>query len=175
MVILISLTLSMESCKALKFDMSLTKETNLGVLQGETLTPIFINNLPRFHTAKISRSNERKWSHTKNERSRHYPPETIMNSDYTNNPGLLTNPLVQTECLIHCLEQTARGIGIYINLDKTKLMCFKQDGAILTLNDKPLKLVDHFINLSSNISSIKNDRYRKGMDCYQKVINHREI
>ena len=33
-------------------------------------------------------------------------------------------------------------------------MCFNQDGAIL-LNDKPLKLVDQFIYLGSNISSIE--------------------
>ena len=36
-------------------------------------------------------------------------------------------------------------------------MCFKQDRAIFTLNDKPLKLVDYFIYLGSNISFTEND------------------
>ena len=33
---------------------------------------------------------------------------------------------------------------------------FKQDGAISTLNDNPLKLVDHFTYLCSNISSTES-------------------
>ena len=32
-------------------------------------------------------------------------------------------------------------------------MCFKQDGAISTLNNRPLKLVDQFRYISSKISS----------------------
>ena len=36
-------------------------------------------------------------------------------------------------------------------------MCSKQDELILPLNVKPFKLVDHFTNLESNISSIKSD------------------
>ena len=36
-------------------------------------------------------------------------------------------------------------------------MCFNQDGVISTLNVKPLKLVDQFIYLSSNISSTESD------------------
>ena len=35
-------------------------------------------------------------------------------------------------------------------------MCFKQDGGMSTLNVKPLKLVDPFTYLSSNISSAKS-------------------
>ena len=36
--------------------------------------------------------------------------------------------------------------------DEIEFMCFKQDEAISTLNGKPLKLVDQFIYLGSNIS-----------------------
>ena len=36
-------------------------------------------------------------------------------------------------------------------------MCFKQDGAISSLNIKPLKYVDLFIYLGSNIPSTESD------------------
>ena len=36
-------------------------------------------------------------------------------------------------------------------------MGFKQDGSISSLNGKPLKLVDQFIYLNSNISSTENN------------------
>ena len=36
-------------------------------------------------------------------------------------------------------------------------MCFNKEGVISRLNDKPLKLVDQFIYLGSNISSTDSD------------------
>ena len=42
-------------------------------------------------------------------------------------------------------------------IDETKLMCFKQDGAVTTLNDKALKLGDFFTYLCSNITSTESD------------------
>ena len=39
------------------------------------------------------------------------------------------------------MEQTASGIGFYMNSDKTVFRCFNQDGAISLLNEMPLKLV----------------------------------
>ena len=36
-------------------------------------------------------------------------------------------------------------------------MCFKQKGAISTQNDKPLKFIDQFTYLGSNISSTESD------------------
>ena len=38
-----------------------------------------------------------------------------------------------------------------------KFICFKQEGAISTLSVKPLKLVDLFTYLGSNISSTESD------------------
>ena len=48
-------------------------------------------------------------------------------------------------------------ISVSVNSDKTEFMCFNQDGAISSLNCKPLKLVDPFIFHGSNISSTEND------------------
>ena len=51
----------------------------------------------------------------------------------------------------------SRNIGLYVNSDKTEFTCFNQDGALSSLNGKPLKLVDKFAYLSSNISSTESD------------------
>ena len=49
----------------------------------------------------------------------------------------------QAESLLHSLEQAARVIGgLYVKSDKTEFMCFNQDGAISSVNRKPLKLVN---------------------------------
>ena len=104
------------------------------------------------------RSNKRKWFHTKKKaKSRRYPAETITDSDYADDLVLLTNTPAQAESLLHCIEQAAWGIGLYMNSDEKEFMCFNQDAAISSLNGKPLKLVDHFTFLGSKISSTKND------------------
>ena len=67
------------------------------------------------------------------------------------------------------LEQAARNIGLYVNSDKTECVYPKQNGAISTFNGKPLKLVDLFKYLGSNISSTEKwcqYTYKKSMDCY---------
>ena len=44
-----------------------------------------------------------------------------------------------------------------LQVNKTKFMRFDQDITISLLNGKPLKLVDQFIYLGSNILSTEND------------------
>ena len=51
------------------------------------------------------------------------------------------------------MKQAARGIGLSMSSYKTEFMGFKLDGAISILNDNPLKLVDYFTYLDSNILS----------------------
>ena len=79
-------------------------------------------------------------------RSREYPAESNMDADYADDLVLLTNTPVQAKCLHQNLEQTARGIDFYLNSVKTELICFKHDDAM-----KPLKLVNHFTYLVSNL------------------------
>ena len=96
--------------------------------------------------------------HTKKKaRSRRYSAETIMIADYTDHLVLLANTLIQTESLQYSLEQAARGIGLYVNSDKAEFVYFKQDGAISTLKGKPLKIVNHFTYLGSNILSMESN------------------
>ena len=57
--------------------------------------------------------------------------------------------------MLHSLGLAARDIDLYMN--STDFMYFIQNGVISILNGKPLKLVDHFTYLSSNISSTESD------------------
>ena len=54
--------------------------------------------------------------------------------------------------------------------NKTEFMCFKQGEAIYSLSSKPLKLVDQFTYLDSNISS--TETY---LEYYWQVVDHMEI
>ena len=70
---------------------------------------------------------------------------------------LLANTPAQDESLLQSLEQTAGGIGLYVNAKKTEYTCFKQEGTISTLSDELLKLVDKFTYLGSSVSSTESD------------------
>ena len=69
--------------------------------------------------------------------------------------ALLANTPTQTKSLLHSLEQATRDIGFYMNSDKTEPMY--QDGVTSLLHGKPLKSVDQFIYLGSNISSTESE------------------
>ena len=49
---------------------------------------------------------------------------------------LFPNTAAQANSLLHSQEQTAEGIGLYVNANKTEYMCFKQKGAISILCGK---------------------------------------
>ena len=80
-----------------------------------------------------------------------------MGTDYEDDILLLANTPIQTKSLLCNLEQTAGGIGLCMNVNKTEYMCFNQEEAIYTLNGEPLKLVDKFTYLSSSVSSTESD------------------
>ena len=54
-----------------------------------------------------------------------YVTETITNADYADNLSLLANILSQAKFLLRNLNQAARGIGLYMNSDKTEYMCVR--------------------------------------------------
>ena len=62
-------------------------------------------------------------------RSKHYPTETIMDTDYADDVALLANTPTQAEFLLHSLEQAAGGIGLHMNADKMEYMCSNHEGA----------------------------------------------
>ena len=81
---------------------------------------------------------KRKWFHIKKkeEKKRTIFTRNYEVADYSDDLALLTNTLVQE-------------IKLFMNANK---VCVKQGGAISALSSKPLKLVDHFTYLGSNIS-----------------------
>ena len=92
----------------------------------------------------------------KKAKSRWYPAETITDADYIDDLTLLANTSAQDKSLLHRQEQAAGGIGLNMNANKIEFMCFKQEGAVSPLSGRPLKLVDKFTYLSSNISSTES-------------------
>ena len=71
--------------------------------------------------------------------------------------AILANTPNQAETLLHSLERAAAGIGLYVNAHKTEYMCYNQTGDISTLEGTPLKLVDKFTYLGSNVASTEKD------------------
>ena len=122
-------------------------------------------------STSIDKMKENGFKLTK-ERSRMYPAQTITADDYANDIALLANTPAQAESLIHSLERTATGVGLYVNAHKTKYMCFKQKGNISILNGSSLKLVDKFIYLRSSVSSTEtvfNTRLAKAWIAYDRL------
>ena len=54
------------------------------------------------------------------------------------------------------LQEAPSGIDLNGKSDKIEFMCFNQEGVISSINSNPLKLIDQFIFLNSNISSTEN-------------------
>ena len=96
------------------------------------ISNIFVYNLLRLCTSNTNKSNKRKWFHIKKARSRWYPTNTMTDADYADYLELLTNTPAQAESLLHSLEETAGGISLYMNANKTEYICIKQKGAIST-------------------------------------------
>ena len=114
-----------------------------GVLQWDTLAPyLFIICLDYILWALIDLMKGNGFI-LKKARSRWYPAETIIDTDY--------------KSWLHRLELAAGGTGFHIKANKTEYICFKQEGAISTLSGEHLKLLDKFVYLSSNVSSTESD------------------
>ena len=126
-----------------------------GVLQGYTLAPYLIC-LDYVLRTSIDKIKENGFELTK-KRSRRYPAKTITDADCADDIAILANTPNQAETLLHSLERTAAGIGLYVNAHKTEYMCYKQTGDISTLDGTPLKLVDKFTYLGSSISLTEKD------------------
>ena len=61
----------------------------------------------------------------------------MTDADYTDDLALLANTPIQTESLLHSLEQTAGNNGLHVSANKREYMCFKRDGAMSTISVAP--------------------------------------
>ena len=86
-----------------------------GVLQGDTLALyifiICLENVLRMSIVTLTK-----------ERSRRYPAQTIMETDYADDIALLANTPAQAETLLHSQKRAAAGIGLHVNAHKTEYM-----------------------------------------------------
>ena len=80
-----------------------------------------------------------------------------MDTDYADDRALLANTPTQAESLLPAPGYAAGGIDLNENTNKMEYMCFNWEGAILTLNGSPLKLIDKSSYVSSSISSTESD------------------
>ena len=67
-----------------------------------------------------------------------------------------TIQMIKNFLQIHMLK-AARSINLNVNSEKILDVCFYQDGAIFSLNGRPLRFVNHFTYLGSNISSTESN------------------
>ena len=87
-----------------------------GALQGDRLAPcLFIICLDDVLRTSIDLMKENGFTLVK-ERSRRYPTQTITDADNAND---MANTPALAESLLHSLEQTAGGIGLHVDVDKT--------------------------------------------------------
>ena len=105
----------------------------------------------------IKKKNQRKRLQADKEKKQKARRKKITEDDYADDIAILANTLNQAETLLHSLERAATGIGLKVNAHKTEYMCYNQTGDISTLDGTPLKLVDKFAYLGSNVSSTEKD------------------
>ena len=56
----------------------------------------------------------------------------MTHADYADYLALLSDITMPATSLLHSLEQASRYIGFYMNVNRTKFICFKQESAILS-------------------------------------------
>ena len=120
------------------------------------ISTIFVFTLPRLRDSNVHRSNNDVT--LKKQKADDILQKKKTDADSADDLVLLANTPAQAESHLHSLEQAATGLGLYVNTNKTEQTCFKQKkGTISTPSDEPLKLVDQFTYLGSNISSTESD------------------
>ena len=128
-----------------------------GVLQGDTLAPfLFVVCLDDVLRTSVDKISNFGLTLTK-ARGCRYPATTITDADYADDLALISDTIAEAEALLHIPERAAGDVGLYVNAGKTELMCFNQEGSMKTVAGKPLKLVDTFTYLGSNIASTEKD------------------
>ena len=126
-----------------------------GVLQGDTLAPfLFIVCLDYILRTSIDSIKENGLILTKSSSPRY--ANNLTDADYADDLALFANSSSKANALLHSLENAAKD-GLHVNVDKTEYMCFNTQGSLNTIKSEPLKQVDTFTYMGSNISSSEAD------------------
>ena len=125
-----------------------------GILQGDSFAPYqFII----CRTLNVDRSIGRKWLYAKKKKKQTIPHPNYYGHRLRRWHRTSSKYTYPSESLMHSLEKAPGGIGLHVNEDKTKYMCFNKKRDISTLIGSFLKLVDKFTYLGSSVSSTEND------------------
>ena len=128
-----------------------------GVLQGDTLAPfLFVITLD--YVLRTSLDKQNSFGFTLVERqSRRYPAKKVTDVGYADDLALIADTVSDASKLLHSLETAAGDIGLYVNAGKTEFISYNQHGCINTLKGEPLKPVETFKYLGSEIASTEKD------------------
>ena len=131
-----------------------------GIFQGDTLAPfLFIIVLDYALKEAFKISNSDCGIVIEPRRSRRHPEIRISDLAYADDIALLNTSLQLAENLLHCVEQTASQVGLYLNAPKTNIITnnIKNDYNIKTLNGENLKHVNDFKYLGAYVPSSYHD------------------
>ena len=83
----------------------------------------------------------------------------FLDADYADDSAVLAYVLKDATFLLHSIERTAKEIRLYLDADKTELLCFNQDASegMKSLNGEKIKQVEDFKYLGSYIASTEHD------------------
>ena len=132
-------------------------DINAGVLQGDTLAPfLFVLCLDYVLRNSVDKINQYGFT-LKKAASRRHPAVKITDADYADDLALISDSIDGASAFLHSLEYAAANIGLHVNATKTEFICYNQQGEINTVSGEPLKSVNSFNYLGSNISSSAKD------------------
>ena len=132
-------------------------DIHAGVLQGDTLAPfLFVITLD--YVLRTSLDKHTNLGFTLSERlSSRNPTQKLTDVDYADDLAVTSDTISNAEILLHHLEDAAKDVGLYVNASKTKHISFDQQGTIQTNSGEPIKAVESFTYLGSEINSTKQD------------------
>ena len=102
-------------------------DNSAGVLQGDSPAHyIYIICLDYVLRKALDKNNELGFVLAKR-KSKRDPAMKITDTDCAEDLAVLADVLKDTTFLLHSIERKTKMIGLYLNADKTELICFNQD------------------------------------------------
>ena len=138
-----------------------------GVLQGDTLAPYLFAIVIDYCMRKAISGDEERLGFTLEQRkSRRVGSKNITDVDFADDIALLSEDIRTATELLHRVESAAANIGLFVNVDKTKVMTLnieEQAGDLLSRSGGTIENVEDFIYLGSWIDGTERDiKVRKG-------------
>ena len=138
-----------------------------GVLQGDTLAPYLFAIVIDYCLRKAISGDEERLGFTLEQRkSRRVGSKNITDVDFADDIALLSEDIRTATELLHRVESAAANIGLFVNVDKTKVMTLnieEQAGDLLSRSGGIIVNVEDFIYLGSWIDGTERDiKVRKG-------------